>query len=100
MVVKEIQNRFQYRFWILGLIGTPGESCSFDKIYSKMWQFWIILEYFSNAHMCFSVADHSGQNLKKAVLSLEINFFQIFRHDLNRAFRRAVNFKVWIIFLF
>jgi hypothetical protein len=37
MVVKGIQNRFPFRFWILGLIGTPIESCSFDQIYSKMW---------------------------------------------------------------
>jgi hypothetical protein len=29
--------------------------------------------------MGFSVADHSGQNHKKADLSLKINFFQIFR---------------------
>jgi hypothetical protein len=29
--------------------------------------------------MCLSVADHSGQNHKKADLSLKINFFQNFR---------------------
>ena len=41
--------------------------------------FWIILEYFSSAHMGFGVASQSGQNHKKTVLSLKINFFQIFR---------------------
>jgi hypothetical protein len=39
MVVKGIQNRFHFLFWILGLIGTPSESCSFYKIYPKMWHF-------------------------------------------------------------
>ena len=34
---------------------------------------------FLSAHMCFSVADHSGQNHKKTDLSLKINFFQNFR---------------------
>ena len=37
------------------------------------------MDYFSNAHMCFSVAGDSGQNHKTADLSLKINFFQIFR---------------------
>jgi hypothetical protein len=39
------------------------------------------LDYFggSSAHMCFSVAGHSGQNHKKADLGLKMNFFQIFR---------------------
>jgi hypothetical protein len=45
----------------------------------KINAFWIIWEYFSSAHMGFSVADHSGQNHKMADLSLKINFFQIFR---------------------
>jgi hypothetical protein len=40
MVVKGIQNMFPFRFWILGLIGTPIESCSFDLIYSKMCHFF------------------------------------------------------------
>jgi hypothetical protein len=29
--------------------------------------------------MCFSMVGHSGQNHKKADLSLKINFFQFFR---------------------
>ena len=37
------------------------------------------LGVFSSAHLCFSVAGHSGQNHKKADMSLKINFFQIFR---------------------
>ena len=37
------------------------------------------MEYFSSAHMCFSVAGHSGQNHKKADLSLKMNFFENFR---------------------
>ena len=38
--------------------------------------FWSV---FSRAYMCFYVIGHSGQNHKKADLSLKINFFQIFR---------------------
>jgi hypothetical protein len=34
------------------------------------------------AHMGFSLAGHSGQNHKKADLSLKMNFFQIFRSRL------------------
>jgi hypothetical protein len=48
-------------------------------IFNENKPFWIILEYFSSAHMCFSVAGHSGQNHKKADLSLKINFFQNFQ---------------------
>jgi hypothetical protein len=35
--------------------------------------------YFSSAHVGFSVVGQSGQNNKKADLSLKINFFQSFR---------------------
>jgi hypothetical protein len=37
------------------------------------------LRVFLSAHVGFSVAGHSGQNHKKADLSLKKNFFQIFR---------------------
>jgi hypothetical protein len=48
-------------------------------IFDENKSFWIILEYFSSAHMGFSVGGHNGQNHKKADLSLKINFFQNFR---------------------
>jgi hypothetical protein len=48
-------------------------------IFDENKPFWIILEYFSSAHMCFSVNGHCGQNYKKVDLSLKINFFQVFR---------------------
>ena len=48
-------------------------------IFDENKPFWIIWEYFSSAHMGFSVTGNSGQNHKKADLSLKINFFQIFR---------------------
>ena len=37
------------------------------------------MEYFSSAHMCFSVDNHSGQKHNRADLSLKKNFFQNFR---------------------
>jgi hypothetical protein len=48
-------------------------------IFDENKPFWIIWEYFSSAHMGFSVTGNSGQNHKKADLSLKINLFQIFR---------------------
>ena len=51
-------------------------------IFDENKPFWIILEYFSSAHMCFSVAGQSGQNHKKTDLGLKINFFQNFQSRL------------------
>jgi hypothetical protein len=48
-------------------------------IFDENKPFRIILEYFSSAHVGFSVVGQSGRNQKKADLSLKINFFQIFR---------------------
>jgi hypothetical protein len=44
----------------------------------KINPFELFLEYFSSAHMYFSVAGHSGKNYKKADFGLRISFFQNF----------------------
>jgi hypothetical protein len=64
-----------------GLLGYP-VSLSQKMTLNENKPFWVIWEYFSSSHMCFSVAGHSGQNHKKADLSLKINFFQNFRSRL------------------
>ena len=53
--------------------------CTFFEQCDIFKPFWIIWESFSSAHICFSVVGQSGQNHKKADLSLKMNFFQIFR---------------------